>query len=804
MPQTPASPERSSTSRRRIVAAFAALALAATFAPARAARPLPDKGKWDRTFALYARDVNVPWKRITVRLDTYSGAPVDFAAYEVDPADVLVAGGSRPRAVDTSRRKAVARWRFTPPPGLRYTPSDVEVPLQNRQGFYVIEARRGDAVQQTWIDLTRIGLLTKESPGGIVLYGADLGTGKSLGGMRVTLLVGTRLVTQKTDAHGILRWTGGQRPRFALAEWGQSKTFVSLLPQPPVPAAVVGVRTDRANVRAGEPLHVVGFARKRNRAEYRPAKGEAQVRLIQRGRTLAQATATLDGAGAFSAQLAIPAGAPVGDAAVVAIAAGASGGAAIRIESLGDVALDIAASCSAACPADQPLSATVTATTAGGTPAAGRDVRVQIVRSPHVLPPGASEETPGWATTTIVDARVRTGATGTAAVAIPAPSDGLPSTYGITATSGGASASTRIVAPTARVALAIVPARAQIDVTDSAVFAVRGFDALDGRPAAGLAVRVRLVHGPTVQEQRVTLDSDGRAQAVFRDVVPGTNLAEARADVDGKTAIDVGAITVAPQALLGARVRRSAEVRIATDKARYRVGDRITVDASLAGAVGDAFVSFEGVRPLGDVAVPTNAGRASAQLVVPETVGDASAGVAFVRDGALEFGTRRIVVDGPGHARITTLHADRSTYQPGALARFTISDGNERSGATLAIRVSDAPATSGAGFRDAPNVLDPGGTTTQDPTSDDPAWHGSVAPSRSTALDDGASGAGAARSGPVLGAVAMRRVLWRVDRGSGEQFELALPRDPGRYVVSVLKIADDGDVGAASLALEVR
>jgi hypothetical protein len=31
-----------------------------------------------------------------------------------------------------------------------------------------------------------------------------------------------------------------------------------------------------------------------------------------------------------------------------------------------------------------------------------------------------------------------------------------------------------------------------------------------------------------------------------------------------------------------------------------------------------------------------------------------------------------------------------------------------------------------------------------------------------------------------------------------------VPQQPGRYVVSVLKISDDGDVGAATLALEVR
>jgi hypothetical protein len=121
----------------------------------------------------------VPWKRISVRLDTYSGAAVDFAAYPVDPAEVLVAGSARSRPIDTAHRTPVARWRFTPPQGLLYTPNDVDVPLQNREGFFVIEARRGDAVQQAWVDLSRVGLLTKESPGGIVLCGADLGTGRA-------------------------------------------------------------------------------------------------------------------------------------------------------------------------------------------------------------------------------------------------------------------------------------------------------------------------------------------------------------------------------------------------------------------------------------------------------------------------------------------------------------------------------------------------------------------------------------------------------------------------------------------------
>jgi len=124
----------------------AALLLASV--PAIAGRPLLDKHQWDAYFALFARDVNVPWKPTTVRLDTYSGAPVEFAAYNLDPADVIVAGQNRPaRAVDTSRLRPLRRWTFSPPPGYAFESSDVPLPLGTQEGFYVVEARRGDAVR---------------------------------------------------------------------------------------------------------------------------------------------------------------------------------------------------------------------------------------------------------------------------------------------------------------------------------------------------------------------------------------------------------------------------------------------------------------------------------------------------------------------------------------------------------------------------------------------------------------------------------------------------------------------------------
>src|SRR6185312_8059957 len=101
-------------------------ALLASMLPASAERPLLDYHRLDAYFTLFARDTSVPWKPASVRLDTYTSAPVDFAAYQVDPADVIAAGSNAmPRAISTRGRKPIARWRYTPPGGYRFQTNDV-------------------------------------------------------------------------------------------------------------------------------------------------------------------------------------------------------------------------------------------------------------------------------------------------------------------------------------------------------------------------------------------------------------------------------------------------------------------------------------------------------------------------------------------------------------------------------------------------------------------------------------------------------------------------------------------------------
>ncbi|MFN2461351.1 MAG: hypothetical protein ABR591_11785 [Candidatus Velthaea sp.] len=774
--------------------------------PVTAARPLLDSGKWDKYFALFARDNHVPWKRISVRLNTYSGAPVDFAAYDVDPTDVLVAGSSaRPRAIDTARRTPVAKWRFTPPPGLVFESSDVDVPLANREGFFVIEARRGDAAQQVWINLSRIGVITKESPGGIVLYGADLGTGRALPAMRVTYLVGTSFVYGKTDGAGIAHVAAAQRPRFALAEWGRSKAFLNFIPTAPLPNAVVGLRLERGALHAGEHMRAVGFVRHKAGNTMRPAGGDVKLTLVARGRTLAAATAKLDAAGAFTGDVALPADAPAGDVAVLASSNGATGGATLRVDGIGDAVLTVVAACSGPCAPNAELPIVVTAKR-GGVALPNRDIRLRVIRTPHVLAPGTPDDAPQWATTTVFDRTLRTDESGTARAALPAPTDGLASTYGVTAVSGAATAGVRVVTPTAKIALAVRPERTALDIGESAAVDVRGFDAFDGTPAAGTTVRVHLVHGPNTQDETVKLDAAGHARVTFRNIVPGTSLATADADVEGKRAFDAAAIVAAPSALRGGTSRRSEDVRIALDKPRYRPADRVTVDASLARSGGNAFVTLEGARPFAAQTVDVRDGRASAALSVPETVGDAYVGAAFVRDGAMYYATQRLAVDGPGHVRLTTLSADKPAYAPGAVAKISVADGGARGGATVAVRLGDGRPARGAAFEDAPDALAAAGTTSQNPASDDPAWHAWVAPARSTAQDVFGFDRPRVvdRVDATLATAAPRALVWRVERSEGGDLEVPLPVEKGAYVLSVLKITDDGDVGAATLSLTVR
>ncbi|MBV8490259.1 MAG: hypothetical protein JO199_07000, partial [Candidatus Eremiobacteraeota bacterium] len=458
--------------------------------PARAERPIVDLHRLDAYFALFAGDSNVPWRPTTVRLDTYSSAPVQFSVYQVDPADVLTAGSNaRPRAISTRGRKAAVSFGFTPPGGYQFQSNEVDVQLGSREGFFVVEAKRGDVGEQVWINRTRIGLISKETSGGLLLYGTDLGTGRAMARMRVQLLAGNTFVNSLTDAHGIVRWTRAQRPVFALAQWGDSYAFLSLLPQAPLPATIVGVRTESAVVHAGDEVRVVGFARTRDGSVLNPSRGSATVTVRDGATAIGERTVALDGAGAFSTSIAIPATARSGDYAVIAQAGAGTGGATVHVDAnAGGLSLDVAAQCGGTCDPGKDVPLTIKASR-GGT-----DVHVTVVRSPHVYVGYAPDTTP-WGTTRWLDQTVRTGSDGTATVLVPHPNDELGSTYGVQVESSGASAHTRVSVPTAHATIRVHLDREEQTLGTPVDFDVYAVDVASGRPLAGGTVTMQLVHG---------------------------------------------------------------------------------------------------------------------------------------------------------------------------------------------------------------------------------------------------------------------------------------------------------------------
>jgi hypothetical protein len=780
--------------RSRFLVFGLALALIALAAPARAARTLLDYHRLDAYFALYARDANVPWKPATVRLDTYTSAPVDFSAYQVDPADVIVAGSTtRPRAIDTRRLRAVARWRYTPPGGYRFQSNDVTVPLGAREGFYVVEARRGNVGEQVWINRTRIGLLTKETPGGIVLYGADLGSGAPLARLRVSFIVNGRFTDRYTNASGLIVWRQHPRPLFAMAQWGASIAFLSFLPQAPLPSTIVGVKTGSAVVHAGDQLQVVGFARSLSGGRLRASSGAAVVQLRSPYGVAAQASVRLDAAGAFTAALHVPDASRAGEYTVIATVNGATAGAAIHVDANANgISLTLTPQCERACDPDADIPIVVRALR-DGVPARDVSVTASIIRSPHVFAGEAPDS--AWGVAQWYKTTVTTRSDGRALIEIPHPSDGLASTYGIRASSGGATADTQLAVPTSPIALNVHVERDDIGSGTPAAFDVYGRDVATGKPLQRIPVRVQLIHGAAVQEQTLTLDDGGHAHGAFTAPQAGSNLIVASA-ANGERAMDAVQLQVEPQTMQTQTAQSSSNVGITLDRKRYTTGELAHVDAFSNGAQGSAVVTLESASGTQVRVVHVHDGHASTVWRIADAPGVLAIGAAFVRDGALQWESVPITVDAPGRPLNAPLTLDRQSYDPGTIANARI-DGVRDGAGTLIVRLTKTTPTGSALFASAPDLLAIGTTATQDTAVDGASWHPFVDSTGDHAIIQTFIRRTAPPADLTMTQADTASLYWKIDRRSSDSLELPVPASPGKYILSLLKVDDDGRVTAA-------
>ncbi|HKU82016.1 MAG TPA: hypothetical protein VJP76_07585, partial [Candidatus Tumulicola sp.] len=433
----------------------------------------------------------------------------------------------------------------------------------------------------------------------------------------------------------------------------------------------------------------------------------------------------------------------------------------------------------------------------------GAVVHVRVVRSPHVYVGYVPAATP-WATTVWLDRSVRVGPDGTATVPVPHPNDRLASTYGVRVESGGADADTRVVVPTARATVRVAVDRDAQTLGAAVGFDVYANDVDTGKPLAGAIVTARLVHGASVNQQRLALDGNGHARGAFSSGQLGTNLIFASVE-DGGTATDAEAVQIEARAADASGAdRSSADVRVALDRRLYTSGQEVTVSASAPNAVGDALITLESAMATAPIVAPAAGSRASARLRATDAAGDLRVGAAFVTDGAISWTTVPLPLDAPGRPISGALSVDPgSVFSPGESAKISLV-GASRGSATMVVRVSRGEPSGSAVFDSAPELLAVGDTSTQTSAPSAVTWHPWVDSTGSHAQVLGF----VRRTQPPqeLGLVQADSdaVSWSVIRSSADAFAVTMPAQSGRYTLSVLDIADDGSVSAGSSDVVVR
>ncbi len=340
----------------------------------------------------------------TVRLDTYSSAPVAISVYEVDPADVLTAGSNfSPRAIVTRARRPAISFTFTPPGGYQFQSNVVTCRSASREGFFVVEARRGER-RRASVDQSLARRLDLKADAGRVVALRRRSRNRHAARAHARAVRGQSQFRRRRrpTRDGIVRWNRSAAPGLRARAMGRQ---LRILESAAAAAASADDRR-RAN-RLGRRARRRHRPRCRLRANalarnvLRASTGSrASSRLRDGATTVGEQRVALDAAGAFTTSFVLPANAAAGEYAVLAQAGGGIGGATVDVDAnAGGVSLEVNAACNGSLRSQRQRSAARALSHGGVT------VRVTVVRSPHVYAGDVPESAP-WATSAWFDAAV--------------------------------------------------------------------------------------------------------------------------------------------------------------------------------------------------------------------------------------------------------------------------------------------------------------------------------------------------------------------------------------------------------------
>ena len=214
----------------------------------------------------------------------------------------------------------------------------VEVPLP-ASGLYVVEVAHDGETALVAALVSRIALVTKREPGGLLAFAVDRASGHALEGVKVVVRGGGAALAQgTTDARGLWRHAGALPPTaevFASRGDDLATGREAYFPAD-VPDRRVYAFTHQPAYRPGERVELKGIVRAWRDGAYALDAGVAEVtvrvvaaRATELGQVKAAVSADL---GTFVASFDLPASAPVGDASLVVEAGGKAYAAPFRIE----------------------------------------------------------------------------------------------------------------------------------------------------------------------------------------------------------------------------------------------------------------------------------------------------------------------------------------------------------------------------------------------------------------------------------------------------------------------------------------
>jgi len=188
-------------------------------------------------------------------------------------------------------------------------------------GAYLLELTGKGASTRFGFLVTRLGLVAKVSPNGVLLFASDLINGKPLAGVTIGALPRSGTVT--SDKDGLATWKGATVPARMLAASGDSLAFLEMPGHEEGGSAssVKGyIYTDRPAYRPNQTVFFKGVLRQRAGEGYQlPSQGKVHITVKDdNDKAVCESDLGLTPGGSFNGQCALPAVPALGEYAIIA------------------------------------------------------------------------------------------------------------------------------------------------------------------------------------------------------------------------------------------------------------------------------------------------------------------------------------------------------------------------------------------------------------------------------------------------------------------------------------------------------